>query len=162
MIGSPEAGQILADIFGPEGYSTALKLSSDELEVLRELTLRCWHDRLREAATEQAAEFERIGMPRYHELADRVCHETLWTVDRRDYPVSAVEKIKSFGVFRELQAIFPGYVFTGRMPPYPDLGWDRMTWRIVRPGRQEDNSLMHADYWFDPRRPETRKGSAQE
>ena len=31
---------------------------------------------------------------------------------------------------------------------YKNLGWENITWRIVRPGNVQDNSSLHVDQWF--------------
>jgi len=139
----------LAKVFGDDGYSIDVKLSSDELAELRRLTTESWLAVIRQAAPDAVDRFGEIGIENYHQLSHLLDHANIWTTHARTFDRAQADIIGSFGIFDMLRREFPQTSIIGAMPPYGDLGRPRINWRLVRPGDGTDLGPIHADYWFE-------------
>lgn len=82
-------------------------------------------------------------------MHSEIAHDKLWSTHNRTFSADQVEIIRSTSLFRLFHDAFGECRFATGMPPYGDLGRERINWRLVRPGRDVDIGAIHADYWFD-------------
>ena len=143
------SGGPLAKVYGDEGISNDVKLSSEELTALRDVVTESWLNAIRRVAPDKVERFRELGIDNYHQLSHLLDHARLWTAHTRTLDSAQVDVIRSFGLFELLQAAFPASNISSAMPPYGDLGRPRINWRLVRPGDGIDIGPIHADYWFD-------------
>ncbi|WP_180970563.1 phytanoyl-CoA dioxygenase family protein [Burkholderia sp. WAC0059] len=141
---------ILADIFGEAGYSTAFSIGADELAFLRTAIFGQWIERIRAACPEHEHVFRDAGLEHYHRHAHLVAHSTLWQKESRVLPRETAIKIREFDFVRRLTAMFGAgtrisdvVLFSGTVPDYPEIYW-----RLVRPDATSDVGAMHTDRWF--------------
>jgi hypothetical protein len=139
----------LAKVYGTAGICYDVKLSSDELAVLRGVVTESWLNAIRQVAPDKVEQFRKLGIDNYHHLSHLLDHARLWTTHTRTLTVEQVDVIRSFGLFKSIQRAFPASKINSSMPPYGDLGRPRLNWRLVRPGDGTDIGPIHADYWFD-------------
>jgi hypothetical protein len=146
----PGKSAILADIYGPAGYSTAFSINSRELEFLRHAIFEQWITRLEATHPECAQEFRTAGIEAYGRLSHLVSHEKLWQKEYRVLPRECVSALVRFDFVRRLTAALGGdcrisnvVYFSGEEPDYPEVYW-----RLVRPNVESDVGPLHTDKWF--------------
>jgi hypothetical protein len=138
------ASMMLARVFGESGFSTDLALNNGELEYLRSVVSSQWLDTIGGSYPALRRDFERIGIERYHELADLVDHKALWPKTSRLLPEHAVRHMQTMGFFRALEDSFGDIAISDEEP----IGWPAVYWRLVRPLAASDYGPLHADAWF--------------
>lgn len=131
-------------VFGNEGFSLDLNLSSDELVSFRKFVTTQWLDRIRLSYPNVADIFEDIGIERYHEKSDLIDHKTNWPKVSRILPSSCIEIIRKMDFFSSLQFELGELDITDE----ENVGWGEIYWRIVRPNTMDDIGPLHADAWF--------------
>jgi hypothetical protein len=144
------APNMLADIFGPAGYSTAFRIDADELAFFRHAIASHWIARIEAIYPEHAEQFRAAGLERYHTLSHLVSHSQLWPKEARVLSRDAVSTLSNFAFVRRLKALFGDdcrisdvIFFSEAVPGYPEVYW-----RLVRPGATSDVGGMHTDRWF--------------
>ena len=150
MSESETASGVKSRVFGPEGFSTALRFAPAELETVRSLIRAHWLEQIRRLAPRHADRFAAVEMDRYHELSSLLEHETMWPVKNRILPMSAVAQIRRMSIFPKLEAEFGPFA----LADVEHVSREEMAWRIVRPGRATDVGPLHADSWFWELNPE--------
>ena len=135
---------MLAAIDGDAGYAAGPALSAAELAQVRRAIERQWLAHLGAVAPEHAAAFGRIGLDRYHELADRLDHASVWPKRSRLLPPEVVAAIRRMSFFRRIEEEL------GDCPASDEdhYGWEEIYWRLVRPQAPGDIGPLHADGWF--------------
>jgi hypothetical protein len=139
----------LKNVFGEDGFSTAVSLRPDELAELRRLVTESWLGVISEVAPEAIDQFASAGIEEYHHRAHMIDHANIWTTQRRTFSPAVVDIIRGFSIFGLFDRECPGYCICSEMPPYGDLNRARINWRLVRPGDGVDLGPIHADYWFE-------------
>jgi hypothetical protein len=143
------AAKLISMVFGKQGYCDEIRLHSEELYILREITNESWLEVIHRTSPDKIKQFEENGIEEYHRLSHLVDHARVWTTQARTYSAKAVDVIRSFKIFDFFNDQFPGYRVSTAMPPYGDWGQTRINWRLVRPGKGVDLGPIHADYWFE-------------
>jgi hypothetical protein len=141
---------IVADIFGAAGYSTAFSIAADELAFLRTAISEQWIGRIRQACPEHEQVFRDAGLEYYHRHAHLLDHSALWPKESRVLSRETARRVGDFDFVRHLIALFGNgtrvsdvVFFSGVMPDYPEIYW-----RLVRPNVASDVGAMHTDRWF--------------
>ena len=129
---------------GADGFVTGLCLTAGELQRVKASIERQWLATLRQQAPALAGRFEQVGIARYHELAHLVDHAALWPKQARILPPDAAAEIRRTSLLQQLEAEFGPFSISNE----EQVGWDEITWRIVRPGQAADMGPLHADAWF--------------
>jgi hypothetical protein len=141
--------KILAEAIESPGYSSAMRLSHDELSFFREAIQKQWLDTIRREYPELADRFAEIGIARYHELAHLVDHSRLWNKSNRCLPQAFVQQAKTKKFFADLKKEFGEFTISD--VAYDDQtvsGQEEIYWRLVRPNTPSDIGPLHADKWF--------------
>jgi len=126
------------------GYYTDLRLRAEELSDLQAGIREAWLARINEVAPEQVEEFRVLAIERYHEKAHLINHESTWNKMARVLPEKAVKQLLSFSVMAALREEFGDFLIADE----EGLGFENVTWRLVRPGNNSDVGPLHADAWF--------------
>jgi len=111
---------------------------------VRGLIERQWLENIGRHAPEHVAEFERLGLPRYHEVAHLLDHASAWPKAVRILPAEAVEMIRRTSLVAALEAGFGPFAISDE----EGLGREEVYWRLVRPDQPGDTGPIHADRWF--------------
>jgi len=119
-------------------------LASDELAMVSSLVEDQWRARLRVVAPAHADRFERLGIERYHEVAELVEHASVWPKAVRILPAAAVDSIRATSLFERLESEFGPFEVSDE----EGLGREEIYWRLVRPQQGSDMGPLHADRWF--------------
>jgi hypothetical protein len=146
----PSESNLLADILGPAGYTTAFSISAAELAFLREAIFAQWIERIEALHPELVPQFRAAGLEHYHRLSHLVSHETLWPKECRVLPKATASDVSGFEFVQRLASAFERHCrisdvvfFSNSVPGYPEIYW-----RLVRPGVASDVGAMHTDRWF--------------
>src|SRR3989338_6470262 len=134
---------LLAAVNREKGYSLNLKLSTDELEIIRKMIRIQWLYRLQLLVPRNLYQFDEMGIERYHELSHLIDHENAWVKHARVLPQEAIAIIRNMDFFKKLEREF-GQVGIGDEEYFKR---ENMSWRLVRPGNKDIGSI-HADKWF--------------
>lgn len=135
---------MVAGLTGPDGYWSGAALTPEELALLREATQRQWGRNLAQAHPELVAEYEKVGLARYHELP--VDHAAMFrNRELRLLPAETVAQLREMGFMQELRAWFGPSL---RLADEAGTGEENVLLRVVRPGRSEDVGPIHSDVWF--------------
>lgn len=129
---------------GADGFVTGLCLTAAELHRVKTWIERQWLATLRQQAPTLAGRFEQLGIERYHELAHLVDHAALWPKRARILPPDAAAEIRRTSLLRRFETEFGPFSISNE----EQIGWDEISWRIVRPGQAADMGPLHADAWF--------------
>ena len=93
----------LAKVYGTAGICYDVKLSSDELAVLRGVVTESWLNAIRQVAPDKVEQFRKLGIDNYHHLSHLLDHARLWTTHTRTLTVEQVDMfIRSFGLFKSI------------------------------------------------------------
>lgn len=156
----PES-DLLADIFGPAGYTTAFSIDAAELAFLREAIFTQWIERIEAVHPQLVSQFRAAGLEHYHRLSHLVSHETLWPKEGRVLPKATASDVSSFEFVRRLANAFGRHCrisdvvfFSNSVEGHPEIYW-----RLVRPGVTSDVGAMHTDRWFHDILSDTDKSS---
>lgn len=136
-------------IFDSPGYSKDVQLTPDELAVFREVIREQWLSVIGAAHPELQAEFGKVGIGNYHQLAHLLKHESLWPKQNRCLPKHSCDKIKILPFLKTLRDELGDFTISDVF--YGDThenGREEIYWRLVRPGEAKDVGGMHADSWF--------------
>jgi hypothetical protein len=132
-------------VFGDTGVSVTLSATETELEHLRRLVTEHWLNRIAELYSPRVvAEFHRVGLPRYHELASRVDHKALWPKSARLLSPASIAQIRNMEFMQALAGEFGPFGIANEEAVYAE----EICWRIVRPLAADDVGPIHADGWF--------------
>lgn len=142
--------EMLADLYGQAGYSTAFRIDAAELAFLRDAISGQWLARIEALHPEHAHAFRAAGLENYHRLSHLISHESLWGKQYRVLPKESVAALARFDFVRRLTAALGGacrisnvVFFSGEAPDYPEVYW-----RLVRPNVAADVGALHTDKWF--------------
>jgi len=130
-------------INGPEGFTTDLALSHEELAIVREEIENQWLYRLQIACPEHVKKFREQGLENYHRLSHLLDHGKVWPKTARVLPESAFRRLENLPFFVKIRKDFGDFVLSDE----EDFGWGVICWRLVRPGK-EDIGPIHSDKWF--------------
>lgn len=83
-------------------------------------------------------------MERYHELANRLDHGSVWLKSARVLPQAAIDKIRKMSLFKKLESVYGKF----DMADEENVGREGIYWRLVRPNEPADIGPLHADAWF--------------
>ena len=97
---------LLAAVNGEKGYSLNLKLSTDELEIIRKMIRIQWLYRLQLLVPRNLYQFDEMGIERYHELSHLIDHENAWVKHARVLPQEAIAIIRNMDFFKKLEREF--------------------------------------------------------
>ena len=141
---APTTADIARSVRGVAGYSLDLHLGADELACARRLIEEQWLSHLRRHAADVAEDLAALGIARYHELADRLPHASLWPKSARILTASAVAELRAMPFMARLEAAFGPFTISDE----DAVGWPEIYWRLVRPRQPGDMGPLHADRWF--------------
>ncbi|CAM2138779.1 Phytanoyl-CoA dioxygenase [Pararobbsia alpina] len=141
---------ILEEIYGPAGYSTAFRIDADELTFFRDAISAQWITRIEAAHPEHAAQFREAGLEQYHALSHLVSHSDLWPKEARVLSREAVATLSDFKFVRRLRSHFGADCRISDVTFFSEsvAGYPEVYWRLVRPGVKTDVGGMHTDRWF--------------
>jgi ectoine hydroxylase-related dioxygenase (phytanoyl-CoA dioxygenase family) len=144
------APNMLADIFGTAGYSTAFRIDADELAYFRNAISSQWMARIEAVYPEHAEQFRAAGLEQYHTLSHLVSHSQLWPKESRVLSRDAVSTLSDFAFVRRLKALFGDDCRMSDVTFFSEsvAGYPEVYWRLVRPGVSTDVGGMHTDRWF--------------
>ena len=129
---------------GPEGFNTELRLTDDELGMVRGLIKSQWLKRIEESAAGLSKVFENMDMNRYHEQCHILDHKNIWSKSKRILGVDAVKAIRQTSLLKALEAEFGDFLISGE----DGIEREEVYWRLVRPDSDADVGPIHADEWF--------------
>jgi hypothetical protein len=128
---------------GTEGYSTALSLNPQELELIRKAIRIQWLYRLQLLSPKHVREFDSIGLEKYHKVSHFVDHAQAWPKTARVFPREVISALRVMPFFQTLAREFGEFELSDE----EDFGWENLYWRLVRPGNS-DIGPIHSDSWF--------------
>ncbi len=129
---------------GPEGFSTEVHFTADELAMVRGLIKSQWLQRIEESGVGRSKAFEKMEMSCYHEQCLILDHKNMWPKSKRILGAEAVKAIRQTSFFRTLEAEFGPFIISGE----DGIEKEEMYWRLVRPDSATDVGPLHADEWF--------------
>jgi len=135
-------------IFGESGYSTDLKLSSNDLFIFRECINDHWLYNIKRNHPEVHEEAKQLGIQNYHLVSHKMNHEKIWTKGTRVLPQESVAEIKQLSFFSTLRAEFGEFSISDVIDTELHHGEEEIYWRLVRPHVQTDVGCLHKDIWF--------------
>ena len=135
-------------IFGEAGYSSDLKLTSDELNVFRKLVNAQWLSAINSVYPELGEEAGKLGIENYHHIADRINHHKLWPKSNRVFGKDAVLQVKNLPFLSILKKEFGEFTLADVYVTEQVYGQEEVYWRLVRPGIEGDVGPLHKDKWF--------------
>ncbi len=144
MITADKPCNIWNKVFGAEGFTTEVKLSEQELGIVRSLIIKQWLEVIERAYPEKVKVFEAIGMEHYHEKADLIDHKAIWPKVARILSKPAMEAMCAMSFFKKMETEFGKC----EVSQEEKSGWGEIYWRIVRPNAKDDIGPLHADAWF--------------
>lgn len=127
-----------------KGYSLDLKLSVDDLNLLRECIKEQWLGVIKKYLPEKVEEFKKIGIENYHELSYLLSHDKIWPKLERILPSHSLAKIQDSDFMKSLKSVFGAFTISDE----ENVGREEIYWRLVRPHEPNDVGPMHADCWF--------------
>ena len=139
---------IREQVFGPQGYSSDLRLSDHELSVFRELVSAQWLAVIATAQPSLSDEARRLGIANYHLLAPKLDHRRLWPKSSRLLSRTAVSRIRALPFLDTLEQAFGQFSISDIYDTHQHHGEEEIYWRLVRPGCDTDVGPIHADKWF--------------
>ena len=95
-------GGALAKVYGTAGICYDVKLSSDELAVLRGVVTESWLNAIGQVAPDKVEQFRELGIDNYHHLSHLLDHARLWTTHTRTLTAEQVDVIRPFDLFRSI------------------------------------------------------------
>ncbi|MDP3746745.1 MAG: phytanoyl-CoA dioxygenase family protein [Phenylobacterium sp.] len=114
-----------------------------EVRRVREL-IKAHMLRTAQEVSPQAVEMlSQTELERFHAI-EGYDHARMLSKRGRILPASSVEEIKSMSFFGFVQQLFGEF----QLADEEDVGHEQITFRLVRPGRQEDVGSLHCDSWF--------------
>jgi hypothetical protein len=129
---------------GPKGFNTELRLTTDELSMVRALIKSQWLQRIEESGAGYSRVFEKMEMNRYHEQCHLLDHKNMWPKSKRILGANAVKAIRQTSFFKTLEAEFGTFAISGE----DGIEKEEVYWRLVRPDSATDVGPLHADEWF--------------
>jgi hypothetical protein len=142
MILSPKTN-LTTEVFGKNGFS-AITISDRDLQILRELILRQFSERIASLYPRLSDEFAQVPLDLYHNKAHLIDHNSAWPKLARILPTISIEKIRALNFFSMLESELGNF----RISDEEGLGYENIYWRLVRPGASSDVGPLHADQWF--------------
>jgi hypothetical protein len=140
---------ILAELYGPAGYSANFSVTAAELAYLREAIFTQWMLRIEAKHPDLADAFRAGGLEHYGSLSHLISHETLWRKENRVLPKESVAALTQFEFVKRLVGglghgcrISNVAFLSGKAPNYPEIYW-----RLVRPHAVGDVGALHTDRW---------------
>jgi len=138
------AADIARDVRGADGFSLALRLSPTELARVHALVEAQWLEVVGQHVPDALGDCAARGIARYHELAGRVPHGSIWPKAARILPREAAAEIRAMVFMDALAEAFGPFVISDE----DGVGWQEIYWRLVRPNEPGDMGPLHADCWF--------------
>jgi hypothetical protein len=135
-------------IFGEAGYTTDLKLTSDELQTFRDLVNVHWLSIIKTFYPELVNDAKNLGIENYHHIADQINHSKLWPKINRVLPKDAVLQIKNLPFIECLKEEFGAFAISDIYDTEQRYGYEEIYWRLVRPNIESDVGPLHKDSWF--------------
>lgn len=129
---------------GPEGFSTELRFTVDELAMVRGLVKSQWLQRIEESGSGLSKVFENMEMKHYHEQCQILDHKNMWPKSKRILGSDAVKAIRQTSLIKALEAEFGLFEISGE----DGIENEEVYWRLVRPDGATDVGPLHADEWF--------------
>jgi hypothetical protein len=136
--------QALRDVFNDRGYSIDFKLSSRELDFLREAVRSQWIDRIKVVDQSVAKLADKYSLDQYHEISDLINHKLAWPKIARILPEGIVEEFRRGTFINNLESEFGKFSISSE----EGLRHEEIYWRLVRPSCPQDVGPLHADAWF--------------
>ena len=127
--------------FNQQGFTSDLKLTPDEVIILRELLTKHWLMQIKKLFPDAYEKCSNQPFNNYHSVSHLLDHSTLMKTEHRNLPEPMVCQIKEMQFFKTLEKILG--LFT-----IEDVQGDSISWRISRPGEQKDVFPCHADEWY--------------
>ncbi len=140
--------KIKDQVFGSKGYSSDLKLSSNELVKFRKLVTNHWLQTISIANPNLFTRAKELGIENYHELSKDLDHKSLWPKSSRVLSQLDVQEIKKFDFFQLLKNEFGDFSISDVYDTYQHHGQEEIYWRLVRPNVNSDVGPLHSDTWF--------------
>lgn len=134
----------LSEINNGPGYVCKVKLSSDELNSIREMIHQHAVSLIEKYYPEHRSIYQKTPMEEFHTLSHLIDHKKVWTKMNRIFPPHFIEEIKKMPFYATLKEIF------GEIKPANEeaLYEEEIYWRFVRPHQKNDVGPIHADKWF--------------
>ena len=120
------------------------KLSSQDLELIRNLVQNHWRKILIRNYPEKAEEIQSLKVTSYHELSNQIDHKKLWPMKNRILSSIDYKKFLKTKIFKNIKSIYVDAEITDEN----NIGYGEIYWRIVRPKSPNDVGCVHADRWF--------------
>jgi hypothetical protein len=134
---------LITGVFGENGYS-AITISDSDLQILRDLILRQFSERIVSLYPRLSDEFASIPLDLYHKKAYLIDHKKAWPKMERILPKISVEQVRSLRFFSLLESELGSIQISDE----EGLGYENIYWRLVRPDSFSDVGPIHADEWF--------------
>lgn len=144
-----EASQssVLAEVKGSLGYSLHIKLSPDELKLIRGYVKSQWRDRIIQEYPELQGVIDDYEVDDYHLLIknnQQIDHKKLWPKKFRIFTPKVISAIKGMSFMQRLKQQLGEFRIANEESIYDE----EIYWRLVRPESSGDVGPIHADRWF--------------
>ena len=134
---------LASEVFGENGFST-IRISDLDLQILRDLILRQFSERIASLYPSLSDEFIHNPLDLYHNKAHLIDHKKVWPKRARILQKTSVQKIRELRFFSMLESEL-GVI---QISDEESLGYENIYWRLVRPNTSSDVGPLHADQWF--------------
>jgi Phytanoyl-CoA dioxygenase (PhyH) len=135
---------LLDSVRGEPGYFTGLKLSSDDLKLIRKLIAEHLSHQLEKISPKKVELFNSTSLDMYHSISDQLPHDQLLTRQSRILSQTAVNAIRTTSLLQQLENILGPFDISDE----EGVGRESISMRMVRPDVNTDVGSLHADDWF--------------
>lgn len=135
---------LLDSVRGNPGYITGLRLSPDDLELIKKLIAQHLTQQLEIIAPNKVGLFNATPLDMYHSISDQLPHDQLLTRQSRILSQNAINAIRTTSLLQQIENILGPFDISDE----EGVGRESISMRMVRPGVNSDVGSLHADDWF--------------
>ena len=146
---SPPASAVFAGARSEEAFGGLLGLArgpaftSAEVARIRELIKSHMINVARELSPDAVEAMQATPLERFHEV-EGYDHARMLSKRGRILTHDAIQEMKAMSFFDYVREAFGDFYLADE----EDVGYEQITFRLVRPGRPEDVGSLHRDAWF--------------
>ncbi len=129
---------------GDRGYFVGAQFTDREIKEIRYEIKQHLVERAHSISIEYAKAFEANDLANYHMFCDDELHPKMFSKMGRILPDKSVKKIIEFSVFDYLRSCFGNFELSDE----ENVGYQQISFRIVRPNNRADVGDPHRDAWF--------------
>lgn len=128
------------------GYFAGLRLSAQDLALVRGLVCAHLAEQVEQVAPEQLQTFLSTPLEQYHTISHLVPHGQLLARTSRILPQSAADRIRTTSLMAQIESELGPVEISDE----EGVGRESVSIRLVRPGMDTDVGSLHTDHWFWP------------